>query len=243
MIKTVFCLIYVAVSMVFLTPFGILAVLLSLLGLRRPMITVLRYIETGWGRIMISLVGCRITVSGRENIPREGGVCFVGNHGSVFDIVLFLAYSGRVIGFIAKKELMFVPFLNLWIFLLGGQFVDRKKPRQALKVFNKGIENIKAGGAMIIFPEGHRSRDQGLLPFHPGSLKLATQAAATIVPVALAGTYGIFERHGRVTACPVQITFCKPINTADIPTADRKQVLSDQIFAVIQETLKEPMSV
>ena len=237
MIKTVLYFTYVAVSMVFFTPFGIVAFLISLLGFRKPMTAVLRSIETGWGRFVIKLTGCELTVSGRENIPREGGVCFVSNHGSIFDIALFLAYSGRVIGFVAKKELAFIPFLNIWIFILGGQFIDRKNPRQAIKIFNKGVENIKAGGAMIIFPEGHRSRGRGLLPFHPGALKLATQAETVIVPVALSGTYEIFEKNYRVSPGPVKITFCKPINTADLPVTDRKQILSDQIFDTIQKTL------
>jgi 1-acyl-sn-glycerol-3-phosphate acyltransferase len=90
---------------------------------------------------------------------------------------------------------------------------------------------------MLIFPEGHRSRDQGLLPFHPGSLKLASQSETTIVPVAIKGSYDVFERKHRVMAASVQITFCKPINVADIPTADRKIILSDQIYGVIKEAL------
>jgi 1-acyl-sn-glycerol-3-phosphate acyltransferase len=78
---------------------------------------------------------------------------------------------------------------------------------------------------MIIFPEGHRSRGKGLLPFHPGSLKLATQSLAVIVPVAISGTYDLFEKNYRVSPCPLSISFCKHINTADIPVADRKTIL------------------
>jgi 1-acyl-sn-glycerol-3-phosphate acyltransferase len=196
-------------------------------------------IEVSWGRALIKVIGCKVTVSGTENIPRTGGLCFVGNHGGAFDIVLFLAYSRRLIGFIAKKELLFLPFFNLWIYMLGGLFIDRKNPRKALQTINKGVERIKAGGAMIVFPEGHRSRGQGLLPFHPGSLKLATQSEAVIVPVALSGTYDIFERNYRVNAVPVSISFCKPVNTADIPLANRKQILADKLFAAIKEELEK----
>jgi len=237
MIRTILCVICVAVFTLFVTPFGIIAAILGLLGLRRPMLAVMYGIQICWARLLFKIAGCKVTVSGWENIPRKGGVCFVSNHGSIFDIVLFLAYSRRVSGFIAKKELVFLPFFNLWIFMLGGLFIDRKSPRKALKTINKGIERIKSGGAMIIFPEGHRSRGQGLLPFHSGSLKLATQAEALIIPVALCGTYEIFEKNYRINPCSVQMTFCKPINTADIPLSDRKQVLSDRIYAVIQETL------
>jgi len=237
-IKTIVCFAYVAVSMMILIPVGIVVVLFSLIGLRPLMSALMCRIGQGWARLLTGITGCTVTVTGRENIPRRGGVCFVSNHGSIFDIVLLLAYSGRFLGFVAKKELMFIPLVNIWIFVFGGLFIDRKNPRKALKTINTGVERIKSGGTMIIFPEGHRSRGCGLLPFHPGSFKLATQSEAVIVPVAIAGTYDVFEKNSRLNPGPVSITFCKPINTADIPATDRKTVLSDQIYGVIKGELR-----
>jgi len=223
--------------MVFLTPFGVVGFLISLLGLRRPVSVYLYWICIGWSRLLIKIIGCKVTVIGMENIPRKGGICFVSNHGSIFDIVLLLAYSCRLFGFVAKKELLFIPFLNMWIYMLGGLFIDRKNPRKALKTINAGITRIKKGGAMIIFPEGHRSRGQSLLPFHPGSFKLATQSGAVIIPVAIKGTWEIFEKNYRVNPVPVGITFCNPVPTAEIPAEERKQVLADRIYNIIKEQL------
>jgi 1-acyl-sn-glycerol-3-phosphate acyltransferase len=237
MIRTIVSFLLVGITMMFLIPFGIIVVLFSVVGLRKLMTVCMYRIAQGWGLLFLAIVGCKATVSGRENIPRKGGVCFVSNHGSIFDIVPLLAYGGRLLGFIAKKELLYIPFVDFWIAVLGGLFIDRKNPRKGLKTINRGIEKIRAGGAMIIFPEGRRSRGEGLLPFHPGSLKLATHSGAIIVPVAIAGTYDVFERNHRVESVPISITFCKPINTADIPVADRKQILTDQIYSVIKEAL------
>jgi len=239
MIKTIVLFIITISSMLFVTPFGIIGFLLSLVGLRKAMSFAMCYIGVGWGQFMFALLGCKVTALGRENIPRKGGVCFVSNHSGLFDIVLLLRYLGRPFGFVAKRELIFVPILNIWISMLGGLFIDRKNPRNALKTINKGVERIKAGSAMVIFPEGHRSRGQGLLPFHPGSLKLATQSGAVIVPVAITGSRDVFEVDYRVHSVPLRIVFCKPINTADIPVADRKQALSDQIYGVIKAALEE----
>jgi 1-acyl-sn-glycerol-3-phosphate acyltransferase len=213
------------------------AFLLSLLGLRKPMSMYMYWIGVVWSRFLIKLTGCKVTVRGTENIPRSGGLCFVSNHGSIFDIALLLAYAGRPFGFVAKKELLFIPFLNIWIYMLGGLFINRKNPRKALKTINSGIAKIKKGGAMIIFPEGHRSREHKLLPFHPGSFKLATQSGAVIVPVALKDTWEIYEKDYRVNPGPVGVTFCKPVNTADIPAEDRKQVLAERVYNVIKEEL------
>jgi len=224
--------------MIILTPFGVIGFLLGLFGLRRPMSVFMYWIGVAWARILIKIIGCKVTVIGRENIPSGGSLCFVSNHGSIFDIALFLAYAKRPFGFVAKKELLLIPFLNIWIYVLGGLFINRKNPRKALETINSGIARIKKGHAMIIFPEGHRSRGQGLLPFHPGSFKLATQSGAVIVPVALKGTWEIFEKNYRVNpGSPVRITFCKPVSTADIPPGERKQALAERIYNIINKEL------
>ena len=239
MIKTVICFAFVVLGVVGLVPFAILGVLLSLVGLRRPMSVFVYRLAQGWARCLIGVVGCKMTVLGRENIPRKGGICFVSNHASIADILMLLGYAGRPFGFIAKKELLAIPLLNMWISVLGGLFIDRKNPRKALRTINAGIRRIKAGGGMIIFPEGSRSRGKGLLPFRPGSFKLAAQSNAVIVPVALAGTYDVFEKTYRANPCPVRITFCEPIRVADIPAEDRKMVLADRVREVIERALEE----
>ena len=239
MIRTIYSAVCLVASMIFFTPFGLIGVILSPFGLKKPMSYFMYFCAHCWGLFMVAVLGCRMTVTGRENIPRKGGICFVSNHVGYIDILVILAYTNRPFGFVAKQELIFAPILNIWILMLGGQFIDRKSPRKALKTINTGVARIKSGGAMIIFPEGHRSRGSGLLPFHPGSFKLATQSEAVIVPVAITGTYDIFEKNYRVHSGPVSITFCKPINTADIPAADRKTTLSDQVYGVIKQTLEE----
>ena len=238
MVRTILSFIYVAVSMVFLLPFGFLAMLLHLLGLKKLTRQAVYLIAQGWGLSVVKISGCKITVTGRENIPKKGGVCFVSNHCGYFDIVILLAYCGRPIGFIAKKELGYVPFLNIWIFMIGGFFIDRGVTRKAIRTINKGVQRIKSGCGMIIFPEGHRSMGRGLLPFHAGSLKLATAAGAPIVPVAIEGSYDVFEKTGRVVSASVKIAFCEPIDTASLPPEEKKQVLSDRIYSIIKEKLE-----
>ncbi|MDR2742373.1 MAG: 1-acyl-sn-glycerol-3-phosphate acyltransferase [Treponema sp.] len=230
---------YVGFSMIFLIPIGIIVFLFSILGLQRSMAAMMYKVARIWSLILIKLVGCPVTVAGREHIPQKGGVCFVSNHGSIFDIVLLLAYAGRPIGFVAKKELSLIPLLNIWILLIGGLFIDRNSPRKAVKSIRSGVSRIKSGGGMIIFPEGHRSKGRGLLPFRPGSLKLATLSGAPIVPVAISGSYDVFEKTYRVLAHPVRVVFCESIHTVDIPVTDRRAVLSEQVRAVIAGALED----
>jgi len=233
LVKTVICFSFVVLGVVGLLPFAVPTVLLSFLGLRKPMSVMIYRVAQGWALALIGLVGCKMTVQGRENIPRSGGVCFVSNHAGIADILMLLGYAGRPIGFVAKRELLLIPLLNIWISVLGGLFIDRKNPRKALKTIGAGVARLKAGGGMIIFPEGSRSRGKGLLPFRPGALRMAAQSEVAIIPVAISGTYEMFEKTRRVTACPVKVVFGEPINVAEIPPEDRKVTLSERVRDVI----------
>jgi 1-acyl-sn-glycerol-3-phosphate acyltransferase len=183
----------------------------------------------GWARVVIMLTLAKVTVQGAENIPKKTPVCFAANHSGVFDIVLLLAYVGRPIGFIAKLELALVPGINFWILLLGGLFINRKNLKKSLATIHKAGERIKKGGAMIIFPEGTRSRGRGLLPFKAGSLRIATEAGAVIIPVAISGSYELVEQKGILQKTDVKITFCEPIPTANLALEDRRQALADRV--------------
>jgi 1-acyl-sn-glycerol-3-phosphate acyltransferase len=237
-LKTAALFVFVGFTMILLIPIGIVVFLFSIMGFQKPMAAMMYKVAQFWSLMLIKLVGCPVTVTGREHIPRKGGICFVSNHGSIFDIVLLLAYAGRPIGFVAKKELSLIPMLNIWILLIGGLYIDRNSPRKAIKSINTGVGRIKAGSSMIIFPEGHRSKGRGLLPFRSGAFKLATLSGAPIVPVAITGSYDIFEKTYRIQAHPVRVVFREPIDTANIPVMDRRTVLSEQVRAVIADALE-----
>ena len=237
MIKTIAVFSFTIFLMIVCVPIGLLAFVLSFLGLKKPMSWLVYKIAQFWGLGIVKITGSKMTIEGRENIPKEGGICYVSNHVGIFDIILALAYIGRPFGFIAKKELLFLPFINIWIYILGGLFIDRKNIRKAINTINGGIKKIQSGDNMLIFPEGTRSKGRGLLPFRSGAIKLATNSLATIVPIAISGSYEVFEKHYRVHAAEVRIVFCPPIITKDMSSEERRGRLADQVRDIIQEVL------
>ena len=238
LIKTIAAFLFTVLTLIILIPLGLLFFIIGLCGLMRFMNYVLYRCAQAWARVIVIITGCSMTVIGRENIPKKGGVCFVANHVGMFDIIIALAYAGRPFGFIAKKELLLIPGINFWIFLLGGLFIDRKQPRKALKTINQGVKQIKAGGAMLIFPEGTRSRGRGIGPFHAGSLKLATQSEAIIIPTAISGSYDLFEKNYRVHAVPVSISFLPPLDPNEFPSLERKVLVAEKLHVSIAEHLE-----
>ena len=83
-------------------------------------------------RVILFISGTRLVVEGAENIPEEEPVLFVGNHRSYFDIVTTYTVMKRKTGYIAKKEILRYPLLNLWMLNIGCLFLDRKDLKAGL---------------------------------------------------------------------------------------------------------------
>jgi len=203
-----------------------------------------------WGRAVVLSTCSKVSFEGLENIPSSSShlagnpneglptrICYVGNHQSYFDIPSFLGWSGQPVGFIAKKELFRIPVLSQWMRIINCVFIDRSNPRSAIASFQESAQVIKAGFPQIIFPEGTRSKGDGMGPFHIGSLKLASMADAAIVPFAIKGSYKAFEIDGHIHKAHIRIRLLPPILTDD-PIYTDKNALAEHIKSMIQTNLE-----
>ncbi|GMO26809.1 MAG: lysophospholipid acyltransferase family protein [Termitinemataceae bacterium] len=221
--------------LVFAVFFGIL----RLLGLKKFSTNTLHKIVGGFGKFIIFAIGCKIHCTGTENIPmkHETGLCFVSNHTGIFDIILLLSTTDVPFGFIAKKELRMVPFINIWIWILGGMYIDRSTPRKAIETLKKCTKKMRGGASIVVFPEGTRSKGRGLLPFKAGTFKMALDAAALIIPCAITGGYEVLEQKGIVNARNIYISFGKPIDPSEIEGDHKKTVVCEQVRSSIAQML------
>lgn len=236
MVKTIVFFIFLWVSIIAAVPVGLIALFVRLIGLRYHAARFLQRFGMYWARLVIRSIGCTLSVDGLEHIPLKGPVCFVGNHPGDFDIILMMAYIDRPFGFTAKKEALFFPLINIWVWMLGGVFIDRKHVGKARKAIQAGAERIRKGSSMIIFPEGTRSRGKGLLPFRAGAFKLATLADAPIIPVSIKGSEKVWESENKIQSASVSISFGRPVPSAGL-SPDEKRRLPDKIRETIAETL------
>lgn len=177
-------------------------------------------------RFILKVSGVTVTVKGIENIPTDQAVLYVGNHRSYFDILVGYTTVPGLVGFVAKREMKRYPFLSDWMTNVNCLFLDRKNLKEGLKTILEGIEKVKRGVSIWIFPEGTRNRNDSileLLPFKEGSLKIAEKSGCPVVPVAITGTAEIFEKHfPRITPSHVTIEFGKPFIVKELPANDRK---------------------
>ena len=177
-------------------------------------------------RFMLWFSGVKVTVKGLENIPKDQAVLFVGNHRSYFDILVGYTTVPEPVGFVAKKEMLRYPLLQDWMKNIHCLFLDRVNMKEGLKTILKGIEEVKNGMSIWIFPEGTRNRNESIydmLPFKEGSLKIAEKSGCLVVPVAQTGTANVFEKHMPwVRSAHVTITFGTPINLKELPPEQKK---------------------
>lgn len=197
-------------------------------------------------RFILKLSGVTYEVRGLENIPADRAVLYVGNHRSYFDILIGYVTVPGLTGFVAKKEMLRWPLLRDWMQRVNCLFLDRVDIKEGLKTILEGIEKVKSGVSIWIFPEGTRNENEDLtelLPFHEGSLKIAQKSGCPVIPVAIVGTAEIFEQHlPLIKPSHVCIQYGEPIYIKELPADKRKfpgAYTRDIISGMLQDMKKE----
>ena len=187
---------------------------LFLPGFKRAREKYINIIVSWWAKYLLLLAGGKIKVQGLKNIPPHKKICFVANHQGAFDIPIILGYLPLTPGFIAKKELLYIPLVNMWMYAIGCIFINRSNRRASLSAIERGVTQLQSERPMILFPEGTRSKCSKMNNFKPGSLKMPIRAKATIVPVTISGSYKMKEaRNGLITPAHVKLIIHAPVET------------------------------
>lgn len=182
----------------------------------------LRMVQTAF-KLMLKVAGVRLTVIGEEHVPKDQAVLYIGNHRSYFYILLTYSRCPRLTGYVAKVEMLRYWLLRDWMKALYCLFLDREDMKAGLKTILQGIEYIKNGISICIFPEGTRNRQEEMLPFKEGSLKMAEKTGCPIIPMAITNSAEIFENHlPFVRPCHVILEYGTPILPKELSKEDRK---------------------
>lgn len=170
----------------------------------------------------------RIEFHGVENIPAEGACIITPNHVTYVDPLWVSIPVKRRIHYMAWDRLFEIPVMGFIMRKFGAfplklESIDSKAQRRA-------AELMRRGGALVIFPEGGRSKTGRIMAFKMGAFRLALVHGATIVPVTIHGGYAIWPvgrllpRPGRVT-----VTYHPPLPVerarADLPRAELKDMV------------------
>ncbi len=144
-----------------------------------------------------------LELRGTENIPAVGAVIIAPNHQTFADPPLITIPIRRPVYYMAWNRLFAIPLFGWFIRRLRAfpVEIDTGDPRAA----REAVRLLEAGEAVMIFPEGERSRDGAVGPFKRGAFRLAVSLDAPVLPVTIAGAHEswppgrLLPRPGRVT--------------------------------------------
>lgn len=124
----------------------------------------------------------RIRFEGRENVPKEGGFLLAANHRSYYDPIFVALMIRPHLHFMAKEELFHKNIIFTKIIQWLGAIPVIKGDDSTLS----GPEKVlNSGGAILIFPEGHRSKDGIPLRGRNGAAVLAANTGADVMAVSI----------------------------------------------------------
>lgn len=148
-----------------------------------------------WGRAMLSIAGVRLVVEGTERFTPATPCVLMANHTSYLDIPTFMALFDGQLRMVARRTLIWLPFIG-WFIYVGGHFaIDRDDPRQAKGLMDRIASRMRRHGlSALLFPEGTRSRDGRLGPLKSGSFYLPVSLGVPVQPVALFGLHEVLPK-------------------------------------------------
>ncbi len=132
-----------------------------------------------------------------ERVPSEGPVILASNHASFLDPPLVGAGVKRGINYLARENLFRFPVMG-WV-LRNWQVVPVDREGGGARGLKAILDRLLDGGAIILFPEGTRTRDGKLQPARSGIGLTVIKSDAPLVPVRVFGT---FEAYGRQMRLP-----------------------------------------
>ena len=137
----------------------------------------------------------RRKVIGMENIDPNKAYVMVLNHQSMVDI-LSIYNLPLVFKWVSKKEVYRIPIVGRLLWMHGDIVINRASAKEAMQlVHTKGMEWLKKGATVSIFPEGTRSKDGEIHNFKAGAFILAKDAGVPILPVVLDGTSTLARKN------------------------------------------------
>lgn len=146
-----------------------------------------------------------------DRVPVEGGVLLLANHQSYLDPLFSALALSREVSFMARASL-FGNFAFSWLIRSVNAF-PVKRGAADVGAIKETLRRLKAGRAVLLFPEGTRTRDGSIGPMEQGVAVLAKRARVPIVPVLVDGAFEAWPRGRKLPAIglPIGVYYGKPI--------------------------------
>jgi 1-acyl-sn-glycerol-3-phosphate acyltransferase len=175
-----------------------------------------------------------------ERVPLTGPVILASNHASFVDPPLVGIPLKRPLNFLARSTLFRFPGVGATLRSWQAVPVDREGGGGAgLKAI---LDRLLEGGAILLFPEGTRTKDGNLQPGRSGIGLAVIKSNAPVVPVRVFGTFQAFGRHMRFPRRhQIAVKYGRPLLFAEL-RAEARQCSKPRLKQIYQEVADEIMA-
>lgn len=164
-----------------------------------------------FARVVLRLVAgilCKLEVTGRENEPCRGRLIVMMNHIDGLDPVLVTIALSRDIDIMSKIENLQAPVLGPLTRWFGGFPIRRHE--LDLSAIRQAVKVLESERALLMAPEGTRSKNASLQPAYDGMALIAARTNAPVLPVAIWGDEAFMANIKRLRRTPVHIRIGEP---------------------------------
>jgi 1-acyl-sn-glycerol-3-phosphate acyltransferase len=198
--------------------------------------------QRGWARWLFRFCGLELEVQGAEHMSPDGAYVIVANHASYMDIPALFASLPKLPQFMAKSELARIPFLGAALRAGRHVLVNRGNRGTARSSLDSAAEHLKAGAAILMFPEGTRSTRDAIGRFKTGAFRLAKLGQVPILPVGISGTRQVLPKHGRlIKRHRVSVHIAAPLSVAEVRDTPLSE-LSERTRVLLAELAGLPLA-
>lgn len=175
-----------------------------------------------------------------ERVPLEGPVIIASNHASIIDPPLIGSYLHRSINYLARESLFRFPVVG-WV-LRHWQSVPVDRDGGGAAGLRAILSRLLDGGAIILFPEGTRTRDGRLQPARSGIGLTVIKSTAPVVPVRVFGTFQAYNRFMRwPRPHRIEVKYGRPMGFEKL-RAEAQQCSKARLKEIYQEVANEIMA-
>ena len=180
-----------------------------------------------WSQSFCFLFGITIKVVGAKNIKKDEHYVFVVNHSSYSDIPICFVAIPKNIRLILRHTLTQIPIWGWALNFSPMIIINRSSASKSKKTLDNAIKTIKNGASVLLFPEGTRTKDRTLQSFKRGAFHLAYASGASVIPIAIKGTFELMSRSDKLpkTNGSVVVTIGAPLQASKSITGDRENEL------------------
>jgi lysophosphatidate acyltransferase len=189
-----------------------------------------------WARATLRLLGIRLQVLQGGQIPERGARVIVSNHQSALDALVGAALCPPGVRVVAKKEIIWIPFVNIAWWALDFIRIDRGQSAKAIESLKRAATRLKKNQQTLwVLPEGTRSPAGQVGPFKKGAFHIAIEAQVPVLPLVIVGAGELLSKKGFLPRPgAIQVLYLPEHSTLGLTSSDVSGLTESVRTAILQ---------